>query len=108
MFHSFLSDDIQQDSATNIPHNKHIIELLKQHNTLSNMLSKIWENTDGFDEHHRCDTQLYLMSMLSQAFLLLLPWYQCIRILHRGFIKPKCYIQNIYLTPYVHCTTTWY
>ena len=29
-------------------------------------LSTIWENTDGFSEQYRCDTALYLMSVLSQ------------------------------------------
>ena len=32
------------------------------------MLGTIWENTDGCTEHYRCATVLYLMSMLSQAF----------------------------------------
>ena len=31
-------------------------------------LNKIWENTYGCAEHYRCATVLYLMSMLSQAF----------------------------------------
>ena len=48
-------------------HSKHTIELLKQRNIMSNALSTIWENIDGFDEHNRCATALYLMSMLSQA-----------------------------------------
>ena len=61
-------DDRKQDSATNIAHNKQILTLLKQCNIMFAMLSKIWGNTDGCDEHYICATELYLMSMLSQAF----------------------------------------
>ena len=35
---------------------------------MSNTLSTIWENIDGCTEHYICATVLYLMSMLSQAF----------------------------------------
>ena len=62
MFHSFLSDDRKQDSATIISHRKLIIELLKQQNIMLNMLSTIWENTDACAEQYICVTALYLMS----------------------------------------------
>ena len=42
VFHSFLSYDRKQYAATTISNIKHIIELLKQRNIMSNMLSKIW------------------------------------------------------------------
>ena len=42
VFHSLLSDDNKQYSATTIAHSKQIIELLKQHNIMSNVLSTIW------------------------------------------------------------------
>ena len=67
-FHSFLSDDTKQDSVKTTAHRKVIIELLKQQNIMSNALSTIWENTDGCDEHYICATALYLLSILSQAF----------------------------------------
>ena len=70
-----MSDDRKQDAATTTAHIKHIIGLLKQRNILSSKLSKIWENIYGFAEHYRCSTALYLMSMLSQAFFV---------IIHRG------------------------
>ena len=72
VFHSFFSDNSEQDYATTTAHRKHIIELLNQQNSMSNTLSTIWENTDGFDEHYRCATALYLMAMLSQAFSVIL------------------------------------
>ena len=42
VFHSFLSDDSKQDSATTTAHRKHIIKLLKQRNIMPNTLSSIW------------------------------------------------------------------
>ena len=39
MFHSFFSGYSKQDSATTISHSKRTIELLKQRNIMSNMLS---------------------------------------------------------------------
>ena len=41
VFHSFLFNDRKQDSATTIAHSKHIIELLKQQNIMSNMVITI-------------------------------------------------------------------
>ena len=46
-----LSDDSKQDSATTTANRKHIIEFWKQHNIMSDKLSKPWENTDGCDEN---------------------------------------------------------
>ena len=72
VFHSFLSNDIKQDSTKTIAHRKRTIELLKQHNIMSNALSTIWVNTDGCADHYRCATVLHLMSMLSQAFYVII------------------------------------
>ena len=47
---------------------------------MSNTLSTIWENTYGCDDHYRCATALYLMSMLSQAFYV---------IVDRGISAPE-------------------
>ena len=46
---------------------------------MSNTLSKIWENTDGCDDHYRSVNELYLMSMLSKAFSV---------IIDRGISEP--------------------
>ena len=50
-FHSFFSDNSKHDSATNIAHIKHITELLKKRNIMSNKLITILENKDCCDEH---------------------------------------------------------
>ena len=39
---------------------------------LTKSLSKIWENTDGCDEQYRCASALYLMSVISQTFSLII------------------------------------
>ena len=42
VFHSFLSDDIKQDSATTITHSKRFIQFLKDKKLLTTSLSTIW------------------------------------------------------------------
>ena len=71
VFHSFYNDR-KQDSATNTTHSKRTIELLKQHNIMSNTLSTIWGNINGCDNNYICATSLYLISMLSQAFYVII------------------------------------
>ena len=54
---------------------------------MSNTLSKIRENIYGCDDNYRCATSLYLMSMLSQAFYI---------IIHSGIIVPGHVRQLLY------------
>ena len=42
VFHSFLSDDIKQDAATNTAHRKCLIGMLKEQKLLMSKLSTIW------------------------------------------------------------------
>ena len=72
VFHSLLSDDSKQDPATTIAHRKCIIEMLNQRKIMTIRISNIWENMDGFDEHYTYDTALYLMSMLSPAYFIII------------------------------------
>ena len=72
VFHSFLSDDSKHDASWNYCTQKRIIELLNQQKNISNMLSTIWENTDGCAENCRYATELYLVSMLSQALYVII------------------------------------
>ena len=80
-----FSDDIKQDSDTNISHSKIIIELLKHRNIMTNTLSTIWENIDACAEHDIYAPELYLMSMLSQAFSV---------IIYRGISAPG-YVREV-------------
>ena len=45
-----------------------MIEILKEQKLLTSTLSTVWENTDGFAEQYRCASALYLMSVLSQCY----------------------------------------
>ena len=58
VFHSFLSDDSKQDSATTTAHRKRLILLLKNKQVLTTPLSIIWENNDGCAEQYRCASTL--------------------------------------------------
>ena len=37
-------------------------------------MSTIWENTDGFDDQYRCAYVLYLMSVISQCYSIIIYW----------------------------------
>ena len=47
---------------------KSFIELLKERKVLESALSKIWENTDGCADQYRFTSVLYLMSVISQCY----------------------------------------
>ena len=72
VFHSFLSDNIKQDAATTSAHSKRLISLLNTKQVLTTSLSTIWENTDGCAEQYRCAYALYLMSVMSQTYFIII------------------------------------
>ena len=72
LFSFIFFDNRKHDSATTNLHRKYIIELLKQHNIMTNTLSKIWGNAYGCAELYICVTALYLMSILSQDFYVII------------------------------------
>ena len=37
-------------------------------------MSAIWESTDGCDEQYRCASALYLMSVMSQCYSVIINW----------------------------------
>ena len=41
---------------------------------MTSTLSTIWENTDGCSEKYICASALYLMSVLSQFFSIIIYW----------------------------------
>ena len=67
-FTIFLYDNRKQDAATNTAHSKCLISFLKDKKILTTSLSTIWENTDGCAEQYRCTSALYLMSVMSQFY----------------------------------------
>ena len=68
MFHYFFLGDRKQYSSTNTSHIKRLIELSKEIKVLASSLSTIWGNTDGFVEQYRCASSLYLISVMSQCY----------------------------------------
>ena len=44
---------------------------------MTTSLSKIWENTDGCAEQYRCASALYLMSVMSQTYSIIID--RCLR-----------------------------
>ena len=68
----FFPDDSKEDSATTTAHIKHLIELLKERKVLMSELRTIWEYTDGCVEKFRCDSELYLMSVLYQCYSIII------------------------------------
>ena len=73
-FTLFLSDDSKQDAATTTAHSKQLISLLKNKQLLTTSLSTIWENADGCAEQYICASALYLMSLISQTYSLIIDW----------------------------------
>ena len=67
-FHSFLHDQSKQYSATTAAHRKRIMDMLKRINFMGFGLSTVWDNTYGRADHYRCATSLYLLSILSPSF----------------------------------------
>ena len=72
VFHSFLSDDRKQDATTTTAHSKRLISLLKNKQVLTTSLNTIRENTHGCAEQYRCSSALYLMSVISQTYSLII------------------------------------
>ena len=67
-----MSDYSKQDSDTTTSHTKRLIELLKEQKLLTSTLSTIWENTDGCADQYICASALYLMSVLSQCYSIII------------------------------------
>ena len=72
VFHSFLYDNSKQDAATTNAHSKILISFFKNKKVLTASLSTIWENTDGCAEQYRCASALYLMSVMSQCYSIII------------------------------------
>ena len=64
----FPPDDSKQYTITKAEHSKLIIELSQNRIVLFYDMSNIWVNTDGCVEQYCCETSLYLLSMLTNAY----------------------------------------
>ena len=72
VFHSFLSNDSNQDAANTTTHIKRLISVLKDKKVLTKSLSKIWGNTYGCSKKYICAFALYLMSVMSQCYSIII------------------------------------
>ena len=72
VFHSFLSDDSKQDAAITTAHSKRLISLLDRKKVFTTSLSTIWENTDGCAEQYICASALYLISVMSHCYSIII------------------------------------
>ena len=72
VFHYYLSDDIKQDSSTTTAHRKRLIELLKKKKVLTSTLITMWENIDGCEDQYRCASAIYLTSVMSQHYSIII------------------------------------
>ena len=72
VFHTFLSEDSKQDAATTTAHSKQLISFLNNKTILTTPLSTIWENTDYCAEQNRCASALYLLSVMSQTYSIII------------------------------------
>ena len=80
MFNYFLSDDSKQDTDTTNAHRNRFISLLKEEKVLTTSFSTIWENFDGCAKKYSCASVLYLMSVMSQCYYI---------IIDRGISAPR-------------------
>ena len=72
MFNYFLSDDSKQDAVTTNADRTFLIELLKEQKVPTSTLSTIWGNIYGCAEQYICAFALYLMSVLSQCYSIII------------------------------------
>ena len=72
MFNYFLSDYSKQDAATTTAHSKRLISFLKEKTILTTSLSKIWGNNDGCAKQYRFASAMYLMSVMSQFYSIII------------------------------------
>ena len=72
VFHYFLSDNSKQDAATTTAHIKLFISLINIKKVLTTSLSTIWENNYDCYEQYRCASTIYLMSVISQCYSIII------------------------------------
>ena len=67
-FHSYISDDNEQDSCDSRVHMVHILKIFLESGKIVSGMSKVWEDTDGCENQHMCDLVIYLMTVLSSSY----------------------------------------
>eukprot|EP00957_Ditylum_brightwellii_P005436 415909-Ditylum_brightwellii.AAC.1 len=70
-FHSFLSDDGDQGTATTAAHKK-IVNLLLESNRIERNTSAAMEKTYGCSKQYRSASSLYLISTISMKYVIVI------------------------------------
>ena len=66
-FHSYISDDNEQDSCDSHAHMFHLIKNFESGILVTGM-STVLEETDGCAKQYRCALAVYLMTVLSSSY----------------------------------------
>ena len=72
VFNFLKYDNSKQDAATTTAQSKRLISLVKNKKLLLTSLSTIWESTDGCAEQYICASALYLLSVMSQCYSIII------------------------------------
>ena len=62
-FHSYISDDNEQDACDSYSYMVHIFRK-KESGRLVSVMSIVWENTGGYANLYRCALDIYLITVL--------------------------------------------
>ena len=67
-FHSYISDDNEQDSCDSHAHMFHLLNKLFDSGILVCVMSILWEDTDGCAKQYMRDLAIHLMAVISSSY----------------------------------------
>ena len=67
-FHSYISDDSEQDACDSHSQMVHLLKTFLESGWLVSGMSTVWENTGGCAKKYRCALAIYLMTVLSSSY----------------------------------------
>ena len=71
-FHSYISNDNEKDVCNSHAHMVHLLKTSLESGRLVSGMSTVWEGTDGGSKQYRCAFVLYLMTVLSYSYGIIL------------------------------------
>ena len=63
-----MSDENEQDACDSHAHMFHLLKIFLESGILVSGISKLWEDTDGYANQYRCDLGIYLITVLSSSY----------------------------------------
>ena len=67
-FHSYISDDNEQDTCDSHAHMDHLFKKKLESGRLVSGKSTVWEYTDDCENQYMCALSIYLMTVLSSSY----------------------------------------